>query len=340
MSDITRSFIIVMGVLIYGTIGFSFFESIPPATAFFWSVMTITTVGYYGEVSPVTPGGLFIAATAVIAGLGTLLYLVQNVFAGPLVEAKLKEVLGMGIEIKKNLSNHTVVCGVGDIGESVLGELEATGNDFVVIEKNPDRIKTVENRGYMHFKGVVQGDATHEEVLIKSRIETAKHLILTSRDDANNVFITLTARNLNPRLHVVASASEASAIKKLYFAGADMVISTPEIGGMLLANASVRPSVVRFLQDAMTAIDVGGVEIATAVIPASSRFVGKTLGVTEDGDHALECKAQTGALIVGVARGSDVIPNPPGGFVLETGDEIILLGRRKEIENARELFSK
>lgn len=332
-SDIKRSLLILSAVLLYGTAGFTFFEGISPLKAFFWTVMTISTVGYYGDVSPVTNGGFFIAATSVIGGLGTLLYILQNVFAGPALEMKLKEVFGMGVEIKKGISGHTIVCGYGVIGERVVEELEAVKKDFVVIERAPERIKVLESRGFKFFKGAIQGDASHEDVLREAYIEKAKNLILTSKDDANNLFITLTAKNLNRGLRVVASASESGAIKKLYFAGADMVISSPEIGGMLLANASIRPSVVLFLQDAMTALDVGGVEIDTVKIPRKSQFIGKSVG-------ACDCKALTGALFVGIYRDNEVIPNPPNDMAIEEGDEIIVLGKKEEIEAAKKFFTR
>jgi voltage-gated potassium channel len=333
VSDFSRSFFILFGVLIYGTLGFSFFEGIPPLKALFWTVMTISTVGYYGDVAPVTTGGLLIASTSVIGGLGTLLYILQNVFAGPMLEMKLKEVFGMGVEIKKDISNHTIVCGYGNIGDSVSEELEAIKEEFVVVEKDPERVKRIEDKQYKYFKGVIQGDASNEEVLKKVHIEKAKNLILTSKDDANNVFITLTAKSLNRKLRVVTTASEDGAIKKLYTAGADMVISSPEIGGLLLANATIRPNVVQFLHDAMTSLDVGGVTTDTVVIPKGSIHIGSAIG-------ECDCKDETGALFVGIARNNEVIPNPPKQFKLLEGDEVILLGNKEEIISAKDLFSE
>jgi voltage-gated potassium channel len=333
MSELKRSIIILSAVLIYGTAGFTFFEDIPPLTALFWTVMTISTVGYYGDAAPITSGGLIIAATSVITGLGTLLYFVQTVFAGPLMEMKLKEVFGMGVEIKKDITNHTVVCGYGDIGESVAEELNAIKEKFIIVEKNPERIKRIDGMEFKYFGGAMQGDASNEDVLKKLYIEKAKNLILTSKDDANNVFITLTAKSMNRKLRVVTTASEAGAIKKLYSAGADLVISSPEIGGTLLANASIRPSIVQFLQDAMTATEVGEVGVDTAKIPVGSKFVGTTIGTCE-------CKELTGALFVGIGRENNVIPNPPNDFKIAEGDEVILLGRKEEIKRAKELFGK
>ncbi len=332
MSESGRSIGILGAVVLYGTVGFIFFEGATLPTALFWTVMTITTVGYYGSVQPVTMGGHFIASTSVIGGLGALLYILQNVFTGPMLEGKLKEVFGMGVEIKKDTANHTVVCGYGDIGESVVEELNANKELFVIVERNPDRVKKIDGRDFKYFKGALQGDASREDVLKSAFIERAKNLILTSKDDANNVFITLTAKSMNRNLRVVTTASEAGAIKKLYAAGADQVISSPEIGGMLLANASIRPSVVQFLQDAMTATDVGEVEVDTVRISENSRFIGKSI-------ETCECKELTGALFVGVGRGKTVIPNPPNDFKLEEGDEVIILGRKDEIKRAKELFS-
>jgi|GEM_PF-967100 len=332
MSEIRKSIVFLSAVVFYGTVGFIFFEGAAPLTALFWTVMTITTVGYYGSMQPVTMGGHFIASTSVIGGLGTLLYILQNVFTGPLLEEKLKEVFGMGVEIKKDVSNHTVVCGYGDIGESVVEELNAIKEFFVIVERSPDRVKKIDGRDLKYFKGALQGDASSEDVLKKTFIEKAKNLILTSKDDANNVFITLTAKSMNRKLRVVTTASEAGAIKKLYSAGADLVISSPEIGGMLLANASIRPSVVQFLQDAMTATEVGEVEVDTAHISENSRFIGTSIGTCD-------CKELTGALFVGVGRGKNVIPNPPNDFRLEEGDEVIILGRKDEINRAKDLFS-
>ena len=332
MSESRRAIFILGAVIFYGTVGFIFFEGVSPLTALFWTVMTITTVGYYGSIQPVTMGGHFIASTSVIGGLGTLLYILQNVFTGPMVEEKLKEVFGMGVEIKKDTANHTIVCGYGDIGESVVEELNAINEPFVIVERNPERVKKIDGRKFRYFKGALQGDASSEDVLKKTFIEKAENLILTSKDDANNVFITLTAKSMNKDLRVVTTASEAGAIKKLYSAGADQVISSPEIGGMLLANASIRPNVVQFLQDAMTATDVGEVGVDTALISENSSFIGKSIATCE-------CKELTGALFVGVGRGKKVIPNPPNDFRLEEGDEVIILGRKDEINRAKELFS-
>jgi voltage-gated potassium channel len=193
MSELGRALVILSGVLIYGTLGFAFFENIPLFTALFWTVMTISTVGYYGDVAPLTTGGFAIAATSVIGGLGALLYILQNLFVKPTIEMKIKEVLGMGADIKKGLKNHIIVCGYGDIGESVVEQLEAIKEKFIIVEKNPERVKPIEERNFSYFRGVIQGDASQEDVLKKLNIESAKNLILTSKDDANNVFITLTA---------------------------------------------------------------------------------------------------------------------------------------------------
>jgi voltage-gated potassium channel len=333
MSDISRSLLIITSVLLYGTIGFTFFEGISPFKALFWTIMTISTVGYYGDITPVSTGGFIIAATSVIGGLGTLLYIVQNVLAGPMLEVKLKEVLGMGIEIKKGISGHTIITGYGDIGDGVAEQLDAIKEEFVVVEQNPKRIKNIEEKGFKFFRGAIQGDASSETILKKLYIEKAKNLILTSKDDANNVFITLSAKAMNRDLRVVTTASESRAIKKLYSAGADEVISSPEIGGMLLANATIRPSVVQFLQDAMTTLDVGKVEIDTVKIPTTSKFNGSSLG-------SCSCKDLTGALLVGISRGLEVIPNPPNEFTIREGDEIILMGNKEEIKRAHELFGK
>jgi voltage-gated potassium channel len=333
MSDISRSLLIFTSVLLYGTIGFTFFEGISPLKALFWTIMTISTVGYYGDIAPLTTGGFIIAATSVIGGLGTLLYIVQNVLAVPMLEVKLKEVLGMGVEIKKGISGHTIITGYGDIGDSVAEQLDAIKEKFVVVERIPERIKSLEEKDFKFFKGAIQGDASSETILKKLYIEKAKNLILTSKDDANNVFITLSAKAMNPDLRVVTTASESRAIKKLYSAGADEVISSPEIGGMLLANATIRPSVVQFLQDAMTTLDVGNIEIDTVKIPANSKFIGSSLS-------SCSCKDLTGALLVGISRGSEVIPNPPNEFIIRDGDELIVLGKKEEIKRAKELFGK
>lgn len=334
MNEIKRSLIILSLVLLYGTIGFAVFEGISLGRALFWTVMTISTVGYYGvEASPTTAGGFFIAATSVVGGLGTLLYLVQTIFAGPLLEIKLKEVFGMGVDVKKNIEKHTIIIGYGDIGESVAEELEAIREEFIIMERSPVRIKKIENSDYTFFRGAINGDASQEEFLKKAHIEKAKNLILTSKDDANNVFITLTAKSMNRLIRVVTTASEAGAIKKLYSAGADIVISSPEIGGMLLANATIRQPVVQFLQEAMTAIDVGNVTVRSVRIPAGAKFAEQSIGTCE-------CKDLTGALLMGIFRDNEVIANPPNDFLIKEGDEVILLGNRDEIKRAQELFTE
>ena len=268
--------------------------------------LPISTVGY-GDITPKTNMGYIIFMLVVVGGVGTVLYFLQNGLIGPLVEGRIKEVFGMGVGVSKKLKNHVIVCGYGNVGENVVKELEALGKDIVVVEKSSDRVKHLETKGIKNIKGCILGDATLEDTLLSARVDSANILISALDADADNVFITLTVKSLNSNVQVISRASEPNTVKKLYAAGADHVISLPKIGGMLLANAATKPYTMEFLQDAMTAIDVGGVEVVTVPLTAGSSIIGKTLAEAN-------VKNVTGGLVVGVGRSGKMIPNPSTSF--------------------------
>ncbi|MEE8358455.1 MAG: potassium channel protein [Candidatus Hydrothermarchaeales archaeon] len=328
MGEIRRSFFALITVIILGTVGFHYFEKVSLIKSLYWTITTISTVGY-GDITPKTQLGYGVFAFVVIGGIGTILYFLQNGLVGPIIEGRIKEVFGMGSGISKKLKGHVIVCGYGDVGENVIKELDLMDEKIVVVEKNPDRIKHLEARKIKNLKGIISGDATEEETLISAGLDTAKILISALDGDADNVFITLTVKSLNKDVEVISRASEPSTVKKLYAAGVSHVISLTEIGGMLLANAATKPYTMEFLQDVMTAVDIGGVEIQTINVPKGSSIVGKTLAEAE-------IKHRTGGLVVGVGRSKKMIPNPSTAFRFKDGDSLIVLGRKNEIESLQE----
>ncbi|MFQ5975952.1 MAG: potassium channel family protein [Candidatus Hydrothermarchaeales archaeon] len=328
MEEIKRSFLALMTVILTGTLGFYYFERVPLIKSLYWTISTISTVGY-GDITPKTPQGYLIFALTVFGGIGIALYFMQKVLVGPLIEGRIKEVFGMGRGIDKNLKNHVIVCGYGDVGENVIKELDAIGENIVVVEKDPDRIKHLEAKKIGNLKGVIQGDATEEETLLCAGIESAKILISALDDDAENVFITLTVKSLNKDVDVISRATEPTTVKKLYAAGASHVISLTQIAGTLLANAATKPYTFEFLQDAVTAIDVGGVEVVTVSIPARSQIIGKTLAEAE-------IKDKTGGLVVGIGRSGKMMPNPSTALKFKDEDVLIVLGRKNELDKVEE----
>jgi len=316
---------ILIVFIILGSLGYVWVEGWDFFDALWMTVITLTTVGY-GEVRPLTHAGRIYSMGLMLAGIGVMFYIITGL-ARIIVEGEIRDALGkrkLQKHIQK-LHGHYIICGFGRIGEIIARQLKERHIPFVVVENKPELVAGLDELGY----DVLVGDATKEEVLMEAGIDRAKGLIAVVSSDANNVFITLTARSLNPKIFIVARAAEQGSEQKLLRAGANRVESPYELGGRKMAQSILRPNVVTFLDLAMKEdVDLSMEEIPVA---STSLLVGTALK-----DSGIRQKLNT--IIVSIKRANgDMIFNPSPGTQIEAGDTLIALGVRHSLETLEQL---
>ena len=321
---------LLIGVVLVSTIGtmliekWSFFDSL-------WHVIiTISTVGY-GEIHPLSKAGRIFTMIVITVAFGVYAYGASTI-AYMVFEGDLKKYFALK-RLEKMISqmkNHTIVCGLGRTGLAAIQELHREKIPFVVIEKDHEKIdKALETFHNMRY---LIGDATDDETLLKAGIKSASNLIITTSNDSENLFITLSAKNLNSRIKIVSRASEESSIPKLKMAGADEVISPNTIGGIRMASMAIRPNVVSFL-DIVTRHGEIDLRLEEVKIPPDSPVHGKLL-------KDVQIPQKTGVIVIGIKRADgSFILNPVSTTMLLKGDTIIIIGTTEQFEKLKKLLS-
>jgi voltage-gated potassium channel len=313
-------------VIVAGTVGYSLIEGWPTFESLYMTVITLATVGFK-EVQPLSMEGKAFTIVLIISGTGMIAYTLSSLIQFTL-EGQLRKILGrkkLESRISK-LKDHYIICGYGRIGSMICKEFKSRPVPFVVIESNPQHIEQLDRAGHMY----VNGDATDDQVLQSAGIEHAKGLITAVTSDTDNVYITLSARGLNPNLFILARASEEGSEKKLMRAGASKVISPYTIGASRMAQAILRPSVVDFLELA-TASEHIELQIEEIAISSKSSLVGKTLIDSE-------IRQSMGIIIVGVKQtDGKMVFNPPPTQVIDAGSVLITLGERPSIDQLEKI---
>lgn len=316
---------ILLVFIFLGSLGYVWIEDWSFFEALWMTVITLTTVGY-SEVRPLTQVGRAYSMFLMLAGIGIMFYIITGL-ARLIVEGEIREALGKRKLQRtiKGLHDHYIICGFGRIGEIIARQLKERHIPFVVVENQPDLVLDLEELGY----NILVGDATKEEILLEAGIERAKGLVAVVSSDANNVFIVLTARSLNPNIFIVARAVESGSQQKLLRAGANRVESPYELGGRKMAQTILRPNVVTFIDLAMKEeVDLSMEEIT---VGATSSLVGMALK-----DSGIRQKLNT--IIISIKRANgDMIFNPSPGTVIDAGDTLIALGVRQNLESLEEL---
>ncbi|MCK4536777.1 MAG: potassium channel protein [Desulfuromonadales bacterium] len=322
------SLIILITVIAIGSFGYTLIEDWPLFDSLYMTVITLSTVGYK-EVHMLTPFGKAFTLFLIISGCGIIAYAVGSLIQ-LMVEGQLRRLLGrkkLESRISK-LHGHYIICGFGRIGTLICREFQARPLPFVVVEKNPHLCERLNRDGYLS----VEGDATCDETLQAAGIENAQGLITVVTSDTDNVYITLTARGLNPGLFILARAGEEGSEKKLMRAGASKVISPYTIGASRMAQAILRPSVVDFIELA-TASENLELQLEEILVSERSSLVGKTL-VTSG------IRQNMGIIIVGIKRTDDhMVFNPPPHTIIEARSILITLGEAPLITRLEQIAS-
>ena len=307
-------------VLLLGTLGFILVEGWTAVQAFYTTMLVISTLGF-SDLRPSDTRGQVLTIALIAGGVGTLYYLAgalaQNVIENQLDRGKRRL---MEQQIAK-LKDHFIVCGFGRVGRQICYELGQENCRFLVIENGADRIERIQQTGYLY----VQGDASDDDVLKRAGIERARGLLTAVQSDAVNVYITLSARALNPKLFIGARAATAEAEHKLTIAGANRVISPYILGGRRMAGMALRPAVMDFLDVLIHSDDLEMWLEQIQVGPASS-LAGVPIGEAQ-------LRETAGITILAVRRGDgEMLVNPKANVVLQDGDTIIALGTRTDLE--------
>jgi voltage-gated potassium channel len=313
-------------VFCYGVIGYMVFLHWNFIDALFMVLTTVTTVGYE-EVHPLGPGGRVFTMTVIVFGVGTMLYTLAT-FGELLVEGHLARYARMrGMERRiAGLSDHFIICGYGRMGARVAQEFRQIDTPFVMVESNPEPLERLRSTDLLF----VEGDAASDESLLKAGILRAKGLVSAVDSDERNVFITLTARSLNPALFIVARSSYPDSVEKLRRAGANQVVSPYLMGAHRMAALAVRPVAVDVLDTVLHGENIDLV-VEEFLVPSTSKVLGRTLrdsGMRAAGANVLAIRKRSGQLRI----------NPPETQVLESDDLLVAIGTRQQMSAAERLL--
>jgi len=314
--------VVLVGASAYYAVGdgrWSWFD------CFYMTIITLSTVGFAETLEGMNeiPEARVVTISLIVLGSGTLLYFISSLTA-LIVEGDLQGILrrrSMERAID-SLSNHVIVCGIGTTGWHIATELRAVGVPFVVVDSNRDRLDELKEE-FDDELLFVCGDATDDHTLTLAGVERARGVISALNDDKANLFVTISARALNPIARIVAKSIEPSTEAKLRRAGADAVVAPNYIGGVRLFSEMVSPKTVAFL-DRIVQFG-GGISVGLEAIdvPAESPLVGKRLAETSI--------REAGALVVAVHRADgDYVYNPGGEHTLKAGDSLIVLAESQD----------
>ena len=313
-------------IVTVGTMGYTLLEGWTPVDAFYMTIITLTTVGF-SEVQPLSSAGRIFTVVLIISGLTAIAY-ASRIIIEYLITTDVSHIWRhrrMKQQLNE-LSDHLIVCGYGRVGQNATETLTEGRRPFVIIDDDAEKVQTARNKDWL----AIVGDATHDDLLREVGIEKAWGMLISTGSDVNNLFIVLSARALNPKLVIVARASEVGNEAKMLRAGADKVVSPYRIGGRHMANTLIRPHVTEFL-DVVTLSS--GLELWLEEIPLrqDSPLV----------DHSVieaNIRVRTGVTLVAIRRSSSgETISPDGNVKLAVGDELIALGTRDQLRELEQL---
>ncbi len=315
---------LILLIISFGTFGYMIIEGWQFFDSFYMTIITLTTVGYR-EVHDLSFWGRMFTIILIVGGVGTVFYALST-GAKIILEGELQEIFGRKRLEKriKDLKEHYIICGYGRMGRIIARELEEKHVDFVAIEKDEDVTSEKDN------VLIYRGDATKDEVLKELGIDRARGLISVLPTDAENMYVVLSARGLNPNLTIVARAGEEGSEKKLVRAGADRVVSPYHIGGLRIAHTVLKPAVVDFIEFATKSGNID-LQMEEIVIMESSGLIGMTLD---------ECGIgrELGIIVVGIKTiAGEMRFNPTFRSAINAGDTLIALGEISKLRVLEEM---
>ena len=320
---------IVLTFLLFGagSAGYMIIEGWSLGDAMYMTLITLATVGY-GEVHQVSGPGRVFTGILIVMGVGYFMYVGGSIVQF-LVEDRIRAIFGrrkLDKQIAK-LKGHYIICGYGRIGRVLARYLTERYLDVVIIEKNSTRQPAMDEDGVLYLLG----EASDESLLLKAGIKQARGLVTAVATDADNVFLTLIAKQINPQLFIVARAIQNTAKRTLQAAGADKVISPYDLGARRMAHAILRPTVIRFLELAFTD-DSTDIQVEEIQVKSTSRLLNvelKNSGIRQ----------QLDLIILTIKKADDtMIFNPKADTRIEADDTLVVVGRGKSLKQLEHML--
>ena len=327
-SKINKIVILVISTLTTGTLGYMVISGYSFVDAIYMTVITVTTVGF-GEVKPFTPEEKIFTIFLILTSIVLFGYAVST-FSEYLVSGRLFDYFKHKRVEKKiaKLKGHTIVCGYGRNGRQAIVKLKNYNKQFVIVERNKEVVQKLESEEYL----CINGDATLDETLMSAGILEASNLITALPKDADNLFVVLTARQLNRNFKIISRASNESSYSKLKIAGPDNVIMPDKLGGDHMASLVTTPDVIEFVDRLTIEGDTTANLEEIDIDELPENYLGKTI-------LDLDLRKKTGCTVIGYRHPDrDYIINPEANSVLISGAHLIVLGRPEQITRLRELF--
>jgi len=315
-------------VLITGTIGFSVIDGYPRFDAFYMTLITVSTVGY-AEIHPLSHAGRVFNSFLIFFGVITMFFAI-GAMTQSIIELELGEYFGKrrNRRMIEKLEKHFIVCGYGRVGRNAAHELKRAGVPFVVVDREVERTERAIQAGML----AVTADSTRDDTLRSVGVERARGLISALATDADNLFVILSAKNLNPKLFVATRAAEEEAEEKLRRAGADALFAPYTTAGYRLAQAVLRPHVFQFFDLATKGMGFD-VDIEQVRVPESSGFASRSLEQTR-------IRHDLGVIVLGIRKlDGAMLFNPAAETVIQGGDYLIVMGEPANLRTLENMMS-
>jgi len=318
--------------IIIGTAGYMIIEGYSLIEAYYMTMITVTTVGFL-EVHPLSDAGRIFTTILLVTNIGIFFYGATTI-VGLVIEGEFRNFY-KNYNVKKKieeLKNHVIVCGYGRNGRQVCLELKDDKHPYLIVESRDNIIDELKEQSDILF---IEGDATEETTLIEAGIKKAKAIITTLPEDPDNVYVTLSARELNPGITIISRASNESSVNKLKRAGANNVIMPEKIGGAHMAALVMKPDIMEFIAELTgQGSDISLTFEELSLKDLSSEFIGRTI-------RDLDIRNKTGANIIGLRMpDGEFVINPLPETELNQNTKLIALGNSNQIVAMRKLISE
>lgn len=316
----------ISGSLAFGTLGFILIEHADPFSAFYMTLITITTVGY-NEIFPLSHAGRIFNSFLIFFGVTTMLLAIGGM-TQTVVELELNQFFSKR-RIRKMidaLEDHYIVCGYGRVGRGSAQELRRAGASFLVMDNDENNVETAIRAGML----AVLGDANRDENLMDAGIKKAKGLIATLSSDADNLFLILSAKSLNPKLQVSARVTEEQAEQKMRLAGADYVFAPYDMTGYRMAQALMKPHVFQFIDFTSKSM---GLDVSMEQVRVGAYLQSRTLG-------ELQIHREIGVIVLAIRKADGrMVFNPPADALLDGGDYLVVMGEAINLQKLESLVT-